>query len=99
MEAAGGSSPLGNLQTWSPSPHLHALSTKAQLCNPQSQSRDPVWRSPWVRHGTKTCSCWSPCRLLAQMRFRPWNGVFLCEEYLGGVEAAEGITRQILQVW
>lgn len=32
------------------------------------------------------------------MRFRPWNGVFLSEEYLGSVEKAEAITQQLLQV-
>eukprot|EP00955_Chlamydomonas_euryale_P068434 360121-Chlamydomonas_euryale.AAC.12 len=38
-------------------------------------------------------------RLLAQMRFRPWNGVFLSEEYLSGVEAADAITRQLLRTY
>ena len=36
-------------------------------------------------------------RLLAQMRFRPWNGVFLSEEFLSGVPAAEAITREVLR--
>lgn len=35
-------------------------------------------------------------RLLAQMRFRPWNGVFLSEQYLSGVPEAEAITWQLL---
>lgn len=30
---------------------------------------------------------------------RPWNGVYLSEEYLGSVEAAEGITRELLDVY
>ncbi len=34
-------------------------------------------------------------RLLAQMKFRPWKGVFLSEEYLSDVEAADTITRQV----
>ena len=34
-------------------------------------------------------------KLLAQMKFRPWNGVFLSEGFLSSVEAAEAITRQI----
>ena len=38
-------------------------------------------------------------RLLAQMKFRPWNGVFLSEEYLSSVEAAEKITASVLQVY
>lgn len=38
-------------------------------------------------------------KLLAQMRFRPWNGVFLSEEYLSGVEAAEAVTAQVLEVY
>jgi hypothetical protein len=38
-------------------------------------------------------------RLLAQMRFRPWNGVFLSEEYLGSVEGAERLTRALLQLY
>lgn len=35
-------------------------------------------------------------QLLAQMRFRPWNGVYLSEEYLASVERAEQITHCIL---
>ena len=38
-------------------------------------------------------------RLLAQMKFRPWNGVFLSDEYLSSVEAADGVTRQLLKVY
>lgn len=38
-------------------------------------------------------------RLLAQMRFRPWNGVFLSEAYLSGVDAAMDCTRQLLTVY
>jgi len=38
-------------------------------------------------------------RLLAQMKFRPWNGVFLSEEYLGSVEAAEKITASIMDIY
>jgi hypothetical protein len=38
-------------------------------------------------------------RLLAQMRFRPWNGVYLSEEYLSSVEAADRVTRQLMQVY
>ena len=33
------------------------------------------------------------------MRYRPWNGVFLSEEYLSGVEAAEGITTSVLKIY
>lgn len=39
-------------------------------------------------------------KLLAQMRFRPWNGVFLSEEtYLSSVEAAEATTGKLLDVY
>lgn len=38
-------------------------------------------------------------RLLAQMKFRPWTGVFLSEEYLSSVEAADSITRQLLRLY
>lgn len=38
-------------------------------------------------------------QLLAQMRYRPWNGVFLSDEYLGSVPAAEKITHRILQTY
>jgi len=38
-------------------------------------------------------------RLLAQMRFRPWNGVFLSEEYLESVAAAEAITARVLRLY
>ena len=37
--------------------------------------------------------------LLARMRFRPWNGVFLDEIYLSSVESAEAITRQALELY
>lgn len=33
------------------------------------------------------------------MRFRPWNGVFLSDAYLAGVEAAMECTRQLLAVY
>lgn len=36
------------------------------------------------------------CRLLAQMKFRPWNGVFLSDEYLSSVESATQITKELL---
>ena len=36
-------------------------------------------------------------RLLAQMKFRPWNGVFLSDEYLSSVEAAKDITQKVLE--
>jgi len=38
-------------------------------------------------------------RLLAQMRFRPWNGVFLSHEYLSSVEQASAITQRLLQTY
>ena len=40
---------------------------------------------------------WYVCyRLLAQMKFRPWHGVFLSDEYLSSVEAATRITKDLL---
>ena len=33
------------------------------------------------------------------MRYRPWNGVFLSEEYLSGLDAAEGITKSVLKIY
>ena len=33
------------------------------------------------------------------MKYRPWNGVFLSERYLSGVEAAELITESILKIY
>ena len=38
-------------------------------------------------------------RLLAQMKYRPWNGVFLNDKYLASVEGAREITRQVLQLY
>ena len=38
-------------------------------------------------------------RLLAQMKFRPWNGVFLSQEYLSSVDSANAITRQIASLY
>jgi hypothetical protein len=38
-------------------------------------------------------------QLLARMRFRPWSGVFLSEGYLGSVEGAERVTRELLAVY
>ena len=38
-------------------------------------------------------------QLIAQQRFRPWNGVFLSDEYLSGTERAEAITKEILGVY
>ena len=39
------------------------------------------------------------CRLLAQMKYRPWNGVFLSDEYLSSVEAANKLTQELLKVY
>ncbi len=33
------------------------------------------------------------------MRFRPWAGVFLSEEYLSGVEGAEAVTARVLEAY
>ncbi len=33
------------------------------------------------------------------MKFRPWNGVFLSEDYLSSVEKAEEITLEILSIY
>ena len=33
------------------------------------------------------------------MRFRPWNGVFLSEDYLSSVAEAEKITAQIVETY
>ena len=30
------------------------------------------------------------------MKFRPWHGVFLSDEYLSSVEAANNITKELL---
>ena len=38
-------------------------------------------------------------QLLAQQRFRPWNGVFLSADYLSGPERAEAVTRDILAIY
>lgn len=48
--------------------------------------------------GSRAGSVFVPSKqLLAQMRFRPWNGVFLDEGYLASVDAAEGLTASLLQ--
>lgn len=33
------------------------------------------------------------------MKYRPWNGVYLSDAYLSGVEEAEQITREVLKVY
>jgi hypothetical protein len=38
-------------------------------------------------------------QLLAQMKFRPWNGVFLSPEYLANVDTADKISVNILSVY
>lgn len=38
-------------------------------------------------------------RLLAQMRFRPWAGVTLSEDYLGSVEGAARVTARLLATY
>jgi len=38
-------------------------------------------------------------QLIAQQRFRPWNGVFLSSEYLSGPEGAEAITIELLRIY
>ena len=39
------------------------------------------------------------CRLLAQMRFRPWNGVFLSSDFLSDVSNAEKIIVLLLDIY
>lgn len=38
-------------------------------------------------------------QLIAQQKFRPWNGVWLSEAYLSGPEAAEAATLELLEVY
>eukprot|EP00820_Chromera_velia_P029467 Cvel_2097.t1-p1 / transcript=Cvel_2097.t1 / gene=Cvel_2097 / organism=Chromera_velia_CCMP2878 / gene_product=hypothetical protein / transcript_product=hypothetical protein / location=Cvel_scaffold81:302-3193(-) / protein_length=366 / sequence_SO=supercontig / SO=protein_coding / is_pseudo=false len=38
-------------------------------------------------------------QLLARMKFRPWKGVFLSDEYLSSVEAAEAVTLEVLKAF
>ena len=38
-------------------------------------------------------------QLLAQMKFRPWTGVFLSDEYLSSVEAADAVTVKMLAMY
>ena len=38
-------------------------------------------------------------QLLARMKFRPWNGVYLDERYLSSVEAAEQVTRRAVALY
>ena len=38
-------------------------------------------------------------KLIAQQKFRPWNGVLLGEDYLSGPEGAEAATRRLLEVY
>lgn len=46
------------------------------------------------------CSVWIPTKqLLARMKFRPWRGVFLSDEYLSSVENAEKITREQMRLF
>lgn len=33
------------------------------------------------------------------MKFRPWGGVFLTDEYLASVESADAVTRRLLDVY
>uniref|UniRef100_A0A7S4MND8 Photolyase/cryptochrome alpha/beta domain-containing protein n=1 Tax=Odontella aurita TaxID=265563 RepID=A0A7S4MND8_9STRA len=38
-------------------------------------------------------------KLIAQQKFRPWNGVFLGSEFLGGEEAAERVVKNIINLY
>ena len=38
-------------------------------------------------------------RLLAQLRFRPWRGVLLSQQFLGSVLGAEAAMLEVLQVY
>jgi hypothetical protein len=78
-------------------PQQHSSSQEAQqLGKAAEQQQQPAGQTLCVVYG----SVFLPTpRLLAQMRFRPWNGVFLSEEYLSSVPAADSITRQLLRVY
>jgi len=38
-------------------------------------------------------------QLIARMKFRPWKGLLLSEEFLSGVEPAEAIVKEMLQIY
>merc|ERR1711935_1212667 len=38
-------------------------------------------------------------KLIAQQKFRPWNGVFLCPLFLNGAEEATAIVSEMIQVY
>ncbi|KAK9824464.1 hypothetical protein WJX72_010479 [[Myrmecia] bisecta] len=38
-------------------------------------------------------------RLLTQMKFRPWNGVFLSEAYLSSLPKAEAMTKELMKIY
>eukprot|EP01036_Dinobryon_divergens_P032337 gene32338-41899_t len=38
-------------------------------------------------------------QLIARMKFRPWKGLLLTEEFLSGVEQAEGIVQEMLRIY
>ena len=56
--------------------------------------------SPWQHRSARLLHAnIMSCRLLAQMRFRPWNGVFLSSAYLSDVSKAVKITEELLDVY
>ena len=46
-----------------------------------------------------TPACAFQRRLLAQMKYRPWHGVFLNDKYIASVEGAREITQQVLRLY
>lgn len=66
----------------------------------EGQTIDSATQSPKILSPKIYGSIFYPTRkLLAQMRFRPWNGVYLSPEYLENVENAKNVTKKVLAVY
>ncbi|KAJ3088163.1 hypothetical protein HK102_009425, partial [Quaeritorhiza haematococci] len=81
---------------------LHALQSGIDFINQQLDRLNSDNQSSIHRGKTVSLlgSVFIPSkRFLAQMRFRPWQGVYLSQEYLSDLNFAEAFTRQLLRLY
>ncbi|KAI3428171.1 hypothetical protein D9Q98_006552 [Chlorella vulgaris] len=92
QQPGAGDAPAQQRSGGQPSPAARPAKRQRQ----QSQQQQAPQRQPVRVYGSVLVPS---KKQLAAMKFRPWGGVFLSDEYLSSVEAADAITRRLVGVY
>lgn len=92
QQPGAGDAPAQQRSGGQPSPAARPAKRQRQ----QSQQQHAPQRQPVRVYGSVLVPS---KKQLAAMKFRPWGGVFLSNEYLSSVEAADAITRRLVGVY